>query len=594
MSDDAMENWGLAIFRSTALLLDEDTSEPGVRTRVAYIIAHELAHQWFGNLVTMTWWDELWLNEGFATWAGWNACDYLYPEWDVWGQFVADDMQEAFALDQLPSSHPVQVPVLDGLEVDSIFDSISYIKGASIIRMLAAHIGQDVFLQGVSDYLRAHMYENAVGDSLWSALEKASGLQIAPLIGPWINTMGFPVVSARRKDGHTLLIEQSPISSSAEDTAWAVPMLIRTSNTVARRLLETHSEDLDIGGTLIKVNVNQEGFYRVNLDSQTLLTASQHLISLSTLDQASILGDAMSMAFTGRGPPTTTVLSILEHFSQSADFVVWTSILSCLQQITRTFSSDKEIHQGLQAYTRKLLKPKAHSLGWTYNPKESYNTQRLRPLILTAAGLANDEQTVIKAQQLFSALRNNHNPQIHPFLLPTLFKISTHSLPNEETIPHLQTLYHTTPSPHEREALATALGHIPTPTTARQVLSQNFSDPTFVPQDLETFALALSQHCESGRVVWTFMQEEWDLVCDRLGGSMAIFDPFVQGCVQNLSERRFVGEVEGFFEKRDLRGFGRGVRVGLDFLVANVGFKEREGEGVRTWLRERGYVESSC
>ena len=157
-SSNAMEGWGLITYRTTAILFDEEKSDAKYKNRVSYVVAHELAHQWFGDLVTMDWWNELWLNEGFATWVGWLAVNHLQPDYQVWSQFVQEAVQNAQDLDGLRSSHPIEVPLKDALEVRQIFDAISYLKGSSVIRMLSSHLGQEVFLQGVSGYLRKHAY----------------------------------------------------------------------------------------------------------------------------------------------------------------------------------------------------------------------------------------------------------------------------------------------------------------------------------------------------------------------------------------------------------------------------------------------------
>ena len=194
-SHGAMENWGLVTYRTTAVLFDEKQSDAKYKNRVAYVVAHELAHQWFGNLVTMDWWSELWLNEGFATWVGWLAIDHLYPDHEVWSQFVTEAMQTAQNLDSLRASHPIEVPVRDALEVEQIFDAISYLKGSSVIRMLSGHLGVQTFLEGVSAYLKKHAYGrltplfyfcgitnvqlgNATTNDLWAALSQASGKDV--------------------------------------------------------------------------------------------------------------------------------------------------------------------------------------------------------------------------------------------------------------------------------------------------------------------------------------------------------------------------------------------------------------------------------
>ena len=232
-STGAMENWGLVTYRTTAVLFDEQTSDAKYKNRVAYVVAHELAHQWFGNLVTMDWWSELWLNEGFATWIGWLAIYKIHPDWNVWPQFVSENMQSAFGLDALLSSHPIEVPVKDALDVDQIFDRISYDKGSSAIRMLATHLGQEIFLNGVSKYLKSHAYGNATTDDLWSALSEASGESVNILMDPWIREIGFPVLTVTEDfvgELSQLSLKQSRYLSSgvanAEDdtTTWWLPL----------------------------------------------------------------------------------------------------------------------------------------------------------------------------------------------------------------------------------------------------------------------------------------------------------------------------------------------------------------------------------
>ena len=217
-TDYDLENWGLVTYRLTAILYDEKKSDVKIKNLIAYVVAHELAHQWFGNLVTMDWWNELWLNEGFATWVGWLATDMLHPDWNVWPQFVSEGTQPAFTLDSLRSSHPIEVPVKDALDVDQIFDFISYMKGSSVIRMLATHLGQETFLKGVSNYLKAHAYGNAKTNDLWSALSQASGQDINALMENWIRKIGFPVLTVAEEPGQ-ISVKQSRYLSTGDAKA---------------------------------------------------------------------------------------------------------------------------------------------------------------------------------------------------------------------------------------------------------------------------------------------------------------------------------------------------------------------------------------
>ena len=189
----AMENWGLVTYRMTMLLFDEATSSLKTKQRVAYVIAHELAHQWFGNLVTMDWWSDLWLNEGFATWVGWLAVDHLFPAWDVWTEFVVDDLQAGLSLDSLRTSHAIEVPVVHPADISQIFDAISYSKGASVIRMLHAHLGATAFQEGLRRYIQTFQYRNAKTQDLWAALSDASGQDVQAIMHGWTRHMGVSV-----------------------------------------------------------------------------------------------------------------------------------------------------------------------------------------------------------------------------------------------------------------------------------------------------------------------------------------------------------------------------------------------------------------
>eukprot|EP01094_Clydonella_sp_ATCC50884_P017334 TRINITY_DN2999_c0_g1_i1.p1 TRINITY_DN2999_c0_g1~~TRINITY_DN2999_c0_g1_i1.p1 ORF type:complete len:463 (-),score=132.41 TRINITY_DN2999_c0_g1_i1:21-1409(-) len=245
-SAGAMENWGLVTYRETALLIDSATSGVSNKQRVAYVVAHELAHQWFGNLVTMEWWKELWLNEGFATWVGNLAVDHLFPAWDIWTKFSSDYFARAQQLDSLRSSHPIEVEVYSSDEINEIFDAISYCKGAAIIRMIASVLGLDAFKKGLQIYLKRHQYGNAVTDDLWQALQESSGVDVKSLMDVWTKHTGYPVLHAALSSATTLHVRQHRFLSSGEGeggeddkTIWrcSVPALAPSQQSVCSLLL---------------------------------------------------------------------------------------------------------------------------------------------------------------------------------------------------------------------------------------------------------------------------------------------------------------------------------------------------------------------
>ena len=233
----AMENWGAVTYRETALLVDPDNSSAGTRQRVAEVIAHEMAHMWFGDLVTMEWWDDLWLNESFASWMGNKAVDWLFPEWEMWTQFVNMDTNRALSLDGLKNSHPIEQAVKNPAEVSQLFDAISYSKGASVIRMLENFLGEESFRKGLNRYLSSHMYDNARTEDLWSALETESGRPVTAIMDSWVKQMGYPVlqVESDRTGGQTTLsvtqerfvydrlLGDGEPDSDSDNEVWRVP-----------------------------------------------------------------------------------------------------------------------------------------------------------------------------------------------------------------------------------------------------------------------------------------------------------------------------------------------------------------------------------
>jgi aminopeptidase 2 len=211
----AMENWGLVTYRTSCLMVDEATTTQASKQWIASVVAHELAHQWFGNLVTMEWWSDLWLNEGFATWVGNYAVDKLFPDWHFWDSFVVDDVQRGMSLDCLRSSHPIEVEVKDPAQIGQIFDAISYSKGGSVIRMLSAYLTEDVFLEGIRQYLKKHAYSNASTGDLWAQLSETSGQDVSEFMNLWTKQTGYPVLHAER-EGNTLVITQNRFLASGD------------------------------------------------------------------------------------------------------------------------------------------------------------------------------------------------------------------------------------------------------------------------------------------------------------------------------------------------------------------------------------------
>ena len=298
----AMENWGAITYREIRLHVDKDTSVMA-KKEVAGVIAHEIAHMWFGDLVTMKWWDDLWLNESFATFMGHKAVDQAYPRWAVWQDFVRTQTSGAMARDGLRSTHPIEARVSDPEEIEELFDEISYGKGASILRMIEAYIGADKFQKGVREYVQEFRYSNATGRDLWNHLQQASGTDVSRVVERWISHSGYPVVAVSLAKGQ-LVLEQERflLAGGIEKQTWPIPLTMIVDGETMRVLFDKEKMTVDLPDpTSLKLNNDQTGFYLVYYKGREL----QELVwksRLSALDKWGLVSDAMRFLLSGRIP----------------------------------------------------------------------------------------------------------------------------------------------------------------------------------------------------------------------------------------------------------------------------------------------------
>ncbi|KAK4504672.1 hypothetical protein PRZ48_002633 [Zasmidium cellare] len=571
-------------------------SDQKYRNRVVYVVAHELAHQWFGNLVTMDWWSELWLNEGFATWVGWYAVDHLHPDWNVWGQFVTDSMQMAFQLDSLRTSHPIEVPVRNALEVDQIFDHISYLKGSSVIRMLASHLGVKTFLQGVADYLKANKYSNATTNDLWSALSKASGQDVPTFMDPWIRKIGFPVVTVAEEPGQ-LSVKQSRFLTAGEvkpeedETVWWIPLGLKTGPqaTDAKREPFTAKEDTyrDIDTSFYKINADQTGFYRTNLPPQRLIELSKSLDKLSVQDKIGLVGDAAALAVAGEGT-TPAVLSFLEGFVTEKNYLVWSEVLSSLGKIRSVFSTDDEVSAALRKYTLKLVSAATDKIGWEFGPSDDYLTGQLRALLISTAGQVGHESVVAEAQKRFKAFIDGDSKAIHPSLRAAVFKIAIKN-GGQDAYKAVQKEFTTTTSIDGKEITLQALGSVQTHDLATDYLKFAFGGNVAV-QDLHSVGGSLANNSKVRNAVWEYIKAEWPAIRERLGANMVVLERFLRISLQKFASAEVEKDIEQFFSNKDNTGYDRGLAVVSDTIKGNARYRERDLERTREWLNAHGYT----
>jgi len=350
----AMENWGAITFREILLLIDENTSVR-VRVRAAMAIAHELAHQWFGDLVTMKWWDDIWLNESFATYMAYKAIDHAHPEWGIWKSFfngepMAETLVGAMRRDSLRNTHPIHVPVKAPEELEQIFDEISYGKGAHVLRMIDGYVGEDAFREGVRRYLTAHAYANATGEDLWSAIEEASGKPVKRIMSAWVQKAGFPVVTASLHDGKLHFSQKRLlISGEPEKETWPIPLTMQVNGKAQSFLMEDSECEIDVGSLRsLRINPDRTGFYAINNEGlDGVVWGSQP----SAYDRWGIIFDAFLSLLSGT-MNFNDYLSLLGKFKNEGDTLPAQEIsdqLALLYTLAPSKISDisKEFHRKL-------------------------------------------------------------------------------------------------------------------------------------------------------------------------------------------------------------------------------------------------------
>ncbi|KAF9616987.1 hypothetical protein IFM89_033057 [Coptis chinensis] len=551
----AMENYGLVTYRETALLYDDQHSAAANKQRVAVVVAHELAHQWFGNLVTMEWWTHLWLNEGFATWVSYLAADSLFPEWKIWTQFL-DEITEGLRLDGLTESHPIEVDIGHACEIDEIFDAISYRKGASVIRMLQSYLGAECFQRSLASYIKQYACSNAKTEDLWAVLEKESGEPVNKLMNSWTKQKGYPVVSVSVK-GNKLEFDQSQFLSSGAhgDGQWIVPVTLCCGSYSAHKnfLLQTKSETMDISGLLgsqkwFKINVDQTGFYRVKYDDELAgrLRYAIEANHLSATDRFGILDDsyALSMACKQSLSSLFSLMSAYRNLLETEMVVLQFPSLNYLM---------------LETLFRKL--------GWEPKESESHLDAMLRGEILTALAVFGHDITQKEAIERFRAFLNDRNT---PLLPPDTRRaayvavMQTVSKSNRWGYESLLKIYRETDLSQEKTRILGSLTSCPDSDIVLEAL--NFLLSSEVRSQDAVYGLGVSR--EGRETAWRWLKDNWDHLLKTYGSGFLI-TRFISAVVSKFSTSEKAVEIEEFFASRSHPAITRTLKQSLERVHIN-------------------------
>ncbi|XP_063226837.1 puromycin-sensitive aminopeptidase isoform X2 [Bacillus rossius redtenbacheri] len=594
-SAGAMENWGLVTYRETCLLVDPENTSAVRKQWIALVVGHEIAHQWFGNLVTMEWWTHLWLNEGYASFVEFLCVAHLFPEYDIWTQFVTDTYIRALELDCLKNSHPIEVPVGHPSEIDEIFDDISYNKGASVIRMLHKYIGDKDFRKGMNLYLTRHQYRNTFTEDLWAALEEASQKPVGAVMSTWTKQMGFPVVKvSSRQDGadRRLTIVQEKFcadgKADGKEQLWMVPVTFSTSRdpeaVVHQTVLDVRSADVCLSDVAasdwVKVNPGTVGYYRTQYPPDMLAQFVPAIAdrSLPPLDRLGLLDDLFAMVQAGH-TPTVEALKLMQAFAGETNYTVWSSISNCLSKISLLLSHT-DFDDLFKVYGRRLVANVGRRLGWDPSEKESHLDTLLRALTIDRLCVFEDEAMITEAHRRFSAHLSGK------MLLPADLRFAVYKAVlakgNEDTYTTMLRLYREADLHEEKDRISRALGAIKDVSLLKKVLQFAMSDEVRS-QDTVFVIISVAMSKLGRRLAWEFVKEHWEELMNRYQGGF-LLARLVKYSTENFASEERAREVEEFFEEHRSPGAERTVQQSCETIRLNAAWLERDRDTIRAYL----------
>ncbi|VAI31886.1 unnamed protein product [Triticum turgidum subsp. durum] len=586
----AMENYGLVTYREVALLFDDKSSSASSRQSVAITVAHELAHQWFGNLVTMEWWTHLWLNEGFATWVSHLAVDSFFPQWNIWTQFL-DSTTTALRLDSLETSHPIEVEIHHASEVDQIFDAISYDKGASVIRMLQSYLGAERFQKAMASYMKKYAFSNAKTEDLWAVLEKETGEPVKDLMTIWTKQKGYPVINAKIK-GNDIEIEQAQflLDGSSGSGMWIVPITSGCGayDTQKKFLLKLKRDKMVIGSQCgdrkkggnfwTKLNINGTGFYRVKYDDELAAALQNALESkkLSLMDKIGTVDDLYALSI-ARQQTFASLLRLLYGYRGEADYSVLSHINTVTTSIAKVSADATPALAGdIKQLLIKILLSPAEKLGWDPKKGESHLDVMLRPLLLTALVQLGHGKTINEGVRRFNIFTRDRGTSLLPpdtrkaAYLAVMQNVSSS---NRSGYDALRKIYKESAEGEERLQVLGILSSCRDKGIVLESLNLIFTNEV---RNQDAYVLLRGIQSEAREISWNWLKENWERISRTFSGSLAA--NFVKNIVPLFTSNEKAAEISKFFATRTKPGFERTLKQSLE----TVRISARWAEGIRS------------
>lgn len=555
-SAGAMENWGLVTYREAYMLLDPDNTTLNQKRLIATVITHELAHQWFGDLVTMKWWDDLWLNESFANMMEYVAVDALEPEWNVWEMFQTSEVPMALQRDATDGVQSVHVAVDDPAEIDTLFDgAIVYAKGARMLVMVRALLGDDAMRKGLKNYFAAHQYGNATGADLWQALGEASGMNVGQIMESWLEHPGYPVVEVKVEDGKLMLSQQQFFIGDGEEKGrlWQIPLNANYNQAPAifseqSLVLGDYAQLRKQNGRPFRINVGDNSHVIVKYDETLLNDILDHLDELGAIDQLQLLQDLRLLA-EGRQISYAQIVPLLSRFKDSHSGIVNEMLYHVANSLKNFVQPAAKTERQLQQLFDQLSVKQVQRLGWLSQKDESNDDQLTRPIVLSAALYAQNRDTIKQAQALFDQYQD-HLADLPADVRGLVLANEVKNYGSQELFDTLLADYQKTADAGFKQDICAAL----TKTQDDQLIAQlidRFEDAdTIKPQDLRAWFRGVLTNDHGQQAAWDWIQQEWSWLEKTVGGDME-FPTYITVISRIFKTAQRLAEFKRFFTPKE-------------------------------------------
>jgi puromycin-sensitive aminopeptidase len=581
----AMENKDCITFRETALLLDEKTATQAELERVAEVIMHELAHMWFGDLVTMRWWNGIWLNEAFATFMAAKCMDAFKKEWRIWDQFGMDRAAAA-RVDSLNSTHPIECPVNRPEEAQELFDVISYEKGCAVLYQIEQFIGEEIFRNGITAYLKAHSFANTETHDLWDSLEAAckeagSHIPVREIMDKWVFTAGHPLLTVSQESG-SVEISQQQFKFLPTDSTQLYPVPVTMKFKKANGTVETEkfvltekSRKISLGDGFqwIVVNAGGSGFYRVRYSPELALKLTKQVHeNLSVIERFNLVSDSWASVRAGF-MPVSDYLDLIKQFSQEDDVNVWSIILSSVQAIYYLLSGEARL--AFRNFMEELLTPISTKLGWTPKDGETTQMRQLRSSLFSTLGtVGGDAGVQSKASELFAQWKKDKS-SVENNLAASLVSVLAYNGDSKRYDEFAQ-MSKDAKTPQEVIRFLYSLAAFRDLTLLKKTIASCLSDDVKT-QDAPYLFASLAMNEVGTEAAWTFLKANWDKMHEAYPDNG--MTRMCSAVIPSLDKNGLETEAKEFFATHKIKGGEMAVAQALEQLHVNVLLRDREVGG---------------